>query len=50
MAEGRNAHYDVFFYFFLARMKIIQHYCFKWLQKNSLKTEIFSFFFFQEFI
>lgn len=50
VTECCHAHDNIFLYFFLARVKIIQHYCFEWFQKHFLIAEILSLLFFQEFI
>ena len=50
VTQGCHAHHNIFLYFFLARVKIIQHYCFKWLQEHFLVAEVLSLFFLQELV
>jgi len=50
VTECRHTHDNIFLDFFLARMQIVQHDCFKWFQKHFLVAEILSLLFFQEFV
>lgn len=50
VTEGCHAHDNVLLYFFLTRVKIIQHYCFEWLQEHFLVAEVLSLFFLQELV